>query len=122
MDDKYAKIKQAQLKKKEQQWKMHEPSDYSNKHRVPFPDFIEFGKVFDIPLSSVLDEQLVHISYQTLLQDFFRTKAENFPTWEGLPTIKVQEGIKYKLAWHVAVPKTFVIDKDQKREDELWNS
>lgn len=90
------------------------------------PKVVEFGKSLSISGALLTQDGAIQIAYESLLKDFFQVKAENFPTWLGLPEIKVQPtiglGQEVNLAWYVAVPKEFVIDKDQKLEEDLWNS
>lgn len=90
------------------------------------PKVVEFGKSLSIPGAMLTQDGAVQIAYESLLKDFFQIKAENFPTWPGLPEIKVNpvNGLKqeFNVAWYAVVPKEFVIDKDQKLEEDLWNS
>lgn len=98
------------------------------KLKMPKPDVVEFGKAFDVSALSILTDNLaIKAAYDMALTDYFQAKAENFPGWEGLPSIKVQEPKDplqrfYRIGWHVVVPKKFVIDQDQKLEEDLWNS
>lgn len=95
---------------------------------VPFPepDYVEFGNaVTTTALTS--DEQTTIATYQVLIQQFFKAKAEHFPTWTGLPEIKMGPQIDalqrmVSIAWYAKVPKVLVIDPGQKQEDELWDS
>lgn len=94
---------------------------------LPKIDFVEFGKSLTIPKAMVAQDGAVQIAYESLLKDFFQIKAANFPTWFGLPDIKVAPEVytlnqDLQISWYVKVPKNFVLDKDQKLEDDLWNS
>ena len=97
-------------------------------HTIPFPDIVEFGRAFDISALVVsTNTQSVQTVYQMALDDFFKTKAESFPSWEGLPEIKVNhvaDSLRrfHQVGWYVRVPKEYVIDPDQRLEDDLWNS
>ena len=108
-------------------WGKKSYPNYKQQAKIPNLNFVEFGKTFDIPVSAVVDEQLVQISYQTVLADFFKTKTENFPKWEGLPTIKVQDNVDslrriHRIGWYAQVPNKYVINPDDKLEEDLWNS
>lgn len=93
---------------------------------LPKIDYVEFGKTLMIPQAMIAQDGAVQIAYESLLKDFFQIKAENFPTWLGLPEIKVNpaNGLRqeFNIAWYAQVPKVFVLDKDQKLEEDLWNS
>lgn len=112
-------------------WEKHSYPNYEKygAKQVEMPELkhVEFGKAFDIPIQAVIDQTMVQTAYQTVIADFFKTKADNFPTWTGLPMIKTQEPIDslrriYRIGWYAAVPKTFVINPDDKLEEDLWNS
>jgi hypothetical protein len=95
---------------------------------VPFPNVTEFGRAFDISVLVISSNtKSVQTVYQMALDDFFKTKAESFPNWEGLPEIRVNPGVDslrrtQQVGWYAQVPKEFVIDPDQIEEDKLWQS
>ena len=65
--------------------------------------------------------------YNMVLQDYFKGKAEHFPTWSGLPKIVVADGLDplkrtVSIGWYVQVPRAHAVDPDQKEEDTLWDS
>ena len=105
---------------------------YNKKVKVASkPDFVEFGKTFDIAPSS--DQAVIAHAYRMAVEDFFRAKAENFPTWDGLPQIKINAPFDYlatmqggkQIGWYVQVPRKYVLsddDKLQKLDEDLWNS
>lgn len=94
----------------------------------PVIDFVEFGKAYDVStMLMATDEGAVKLAYSMALDDYFKSKQENFPTWEGLPEIRVNTPTDslhrfYQIGWYVKVPKAFVLDKDQIEEDKLWES
>jgi hypothetical protein len=95
---------------------------------VPFPepDYVEFGSA--VTMSGFpADEHTTIATYQVLLQQFFKEKAERFPTWTGLPEIRLGPQVDVlqrmvSIAWYAKVPKSFILDKEQKDEEDLWNS
>lgn len=93
---------------------------YPPKH----PDLVEFGKSFDMPVTTVDDPLLVQATYDIVLKDYFKEKAKSFPTWSGLPEVKVAmvDSLKrsYQVAWYVAIPQVHVVDLDQQEEEALW--
>ena len=113
-------------------WEKHTYPDYkSKKAKLTKPDFVEFGKAFDISITMIAtDSNAVKAAYQMALDDFFRAKAENFPSWEGIPEIKVNSAVDslrriQQIGWYAQVPKKHVLteeDKLQKLDEELWNS
>lgn len=108
----------------------HHKEEMKNARKLkPLPkiDFVEFGKSLVVPKAMATQDGAVQIAYESLLKDFFQIKAENFPTWFGLPDIKVNTEVHMlnqdlQISWYVKVPKNFVLDKDQKLEEDLWNS
>ena len=101
----------------------------SGTYTVPFPpnpDLVEFGKAFDMVLGAIDDPFLVQHAYDTTLKDYFNEKSKSFPTWSGLPEIKVNgpDPLKksYQIGWYVQVPRPHVVDLDQKDEETLWDS
>ena len=102
-------------------WNKHYGKEELSKARL---NLIEFGRTADIPPATVVDEAIVTVAYSALLKDFFKTKEENFPDWPGLPEIKSTPNatLGVTLSWYAAVPKKFVIDPEQKKEEDLWNS
>ena len=101
--------------------------------KVPFPPketHVEFGKAFDISPNSY--PTAISIAYTIAVEDFFKAKAESFPTWDGLPEIKVNKSSDYgkaiqggkQISWYVQVPKKYVLseeDKIKKLDEELWD-
>lgn len=97
---------------------------------VPFPqvpnDYVEYGKAFDLAITSVNDVNLVKHCHNMALDSFFDAKAMTFPDWDGLPEIKINmysDALKryHQIGWYAAVPKKYVIDKEQKDDEELWD-
>ena len=106
-------------------------SNTGNYNSVPYPpkhpDLVEFGKQFEILVATIDDPALVKTFYDAALTDYFREKAINFPTWSGLPEIRVNMGIdplkrSVAIAWYVNIPRAHVVDPDQKEEETLWDS
>lgn len=103
---------------------------YTTTSTVPFPsaDCVEFGKAFDFSkLLAITDNNAITTCYAMVLDDYFKAKLENFPTWEGLPEIKVGPPVDtlqrfFQVAWYVQVPKQYVIDPSVKEEEDLWQS
>lgn len=97
---------------------------------VPFPpnsDLVEFGKAMEISAALIDDPTAVTQIYDMVLQDYFKGKAEHFPTWSGLPKIVVNNGVDplkrtVSIGWYVQVPRANAVDPDQKEEDTLWDS
>lgn len=100
----------------------------AKKVKMPDPTHVEFGKVFDVStLNLITSDVAFKAAYDMVLTDYLKYRAENFPTWEGLPEIKVLHPSDvlnriYQIAWYVNVPKQFVINPDDKLEEDLWNS
>lgn len=109
----------------EKQLSPHEKYMYG-KEGLPKPrlNLVEFGRASELAPGVLVDESMIKMAYDFLLKDFFQTKSENFPDWPGLPEIKssplATSGVS--LSWYAAVPKKFVIDPEQKKEEDLWNS
>lgn len=95
---------------------------------IPFPepDYVEFSGGVAVSVVVANDEISLGAAYQMMLKDYFKAKAENFPTWEGFPEIKQQITDPLRrlvnLHWYVSIPRSFVLDKEQKDEEVLWNS
>lgn len=97
---------------------------------VPFPpnpDLVDFGKAMEISAALIDDPVSVTAFYDMVLKDYFKGKAEHFPTWSGLPKIVVSEGVdplkrSVSIGWYVQVPRAHAVDPDQKEEDTLWDS
>ena len=101
---------------------------YKKKFQV---DFVEFGRAFDLAPNA--DQTVIAVAYHMAVEDFFKEQAINFPTWDGLPEIKVNnkvnnlatmQGAK-QIGWYAQVPKKYVVTDEQKiakLDEELWNS
>ena len=100
----------------------------TDNHTISFPDVVEFGRAFDISVLVIATNTIsVQTVYRMALDDFFETKAESFPSWEGLPEIRVNPAVDslhrtQQVGWYVQVPKEYVIDPEQLEEDKLWQS
>lgn len=98
---------------------------------VPYPpkrDTVEFGKAFQVSRMIIAtDDGAVKLAYGMALDDYFQSKKENFPNWEGLPEIKVQWPTDslmrfFNIGWYAEVPISYVVSPDDKVEEDLWNS
>ena len=101
------------------------PTYESYKKKFPV-EVVEFGRTFDIAPN--VDQTAIAVAYHMAVEDFFREQAINFPTWDGLPEIKVKSQITNnakQIGWYAQVPKKYVVTDEQKiakLDEELWNS
>ena len=118
----------------------HMPNKGSSWERESYPHYkaakvpyqpkdthVEFGKAFDVSVVLTADDLAIKAAYDMALTDFLKEKKVNFPNWNGLPEIKINNGgdpLKrmLQIGWYAKVPKEFVISPDDRLEEDLWNS
>ena len=120
--------------KRKEDWNQHTYPDYKNlkeknqaKFSVKPPDFTDFGEAFEMSTLTLGEETIVQQAYSMAIASFFKAKSVNFPTWLGIPEIKVGQSNDplhrtVQFAWYAKVPNQYVINPEDRLEDELWNS
>lgn len=84
----------------------------------------EFGKAFDVSSTILTGDDAFKAAYAVVLDDFLAIRKDNFPDWKGLPEMHTRSTLKgeVQLVWYAKVPIGYIINPDDKLENDLWNS